>query len=828
MPKKSKKPSLPSKVRVIGLMNQVKVRLSALDIALGVGKDEGTPQGETLIDRINQRNPHIKLSGGRFDDMFLSRPERMVNARSEELVAVFEAVLKVNPVVLPASELLELCALMRVPINEIQRFVAYYTSDEWREAVRPYQFLGQFGQDQVLVGRESVMQQLHALLMRYIADTAEPDARHVVLSGPSGVGKSATVLHLVAQISPAIRSQVRIVYLDEHVAHMEDVYRAIGLAYEIRPRGSETWQMLLANNVQIRRAVIVIDNILDSARLSAEAIMSDLQRTLFDAHFVVTTQVSGLGSHFADVHEINLPPLDEDAQRILFWRVREQVNSDYLASEQVDSLLAKTHGYPMQVIAAANGMQLRMQQPGEPTQTFIAGVPADAVRIMQLMMMMTHPVRATMLMMFAPLLGIADEVTLRNGLWLLERRQLLLRRPQGYVLHDSIRQTLQAWIPADAYQTLLAEVGRHIAFYADAEEIEESDTVNQLQSYEIHALYDVLMVLYGAKEHALVTTCIITWRFIWIRHGMTAELLTLSNDCLPHIAPTDPNYAALLFAMGSFYGHRGIVDGTVRSLQLAMANAERQSLSLIWAKAALEMAVHGLQAIGWRESERLLTHARTTFERIGRRQFVARCYDTLAYIYLIGGEIKQALQTNDLALYHYAESRPSFGLADAYANRGLIYMAMGDYEMARHELIKSESIFQNLNAPASLAAVHLRIAAVHALAHHAGDARFYLLQAFRVIERIGGLNDVLYVIDIFAGVVLSEGNGVLARQVSDACSQARQHHGLPRGAALDAIVKRQLEYAEVWDGDSMVPPLSAHIADLLDVVRRHLVGTQKN
>ena len=278
--------------------------------------------------------------------------------------------------------------------------------------------------------------------------------------------------------------------------------------------------------------------------------------------------------------------------------------------------------------------------------------------------------------------------------------------------------------------------------------------------------------------------------------------------------------------MGSFYGHRGIVDGTVRSLQLAMTNAERQSLSLIWAKAALEMALHGLQAIGWRESERLLIHARTTFERIGRQQFVARCYDTLAYIYLIGGEVKQALQTNDLALHHYADAHPSFGLADAYANRGLIYMAMGDYEMARHELIKSESIFQHLNAPANLAAVHLRIAAVHALAHHASEARFYLRQAFRVIERIGGLNDVLYVIDIFAGVVLSEGNGMLARQVSDACSQARQHHGLPRGGALDAIVKRQLEYAGVWDGDSVAPPLSAHTADLLDIVRRHLVGAQ--
>jgi tetratricopeptide (TPR) repeat protein len=255
-----------------------------------------------------------------------------------------------------------------------------------------------------------------------------------------------------------------------------------------------------------------------------------------------------------------------------------------------------------------------------------------------------------------------------------------------------------------------------------------------------------------------------------------------------------------------------------------MDTAERQSLALIWAKAALEMALHGIQAIGWRESERLLMLARATFERIGSAYYLARCHDMMAYIYLIGGEIKSALQSNDAAIRFYVEAGPSFGAADAYSNRGIIYMAMGDYEMARHELIKSEHIFQDLNAPANLAAVHLRIAAVHALANHAADARFYLVRAFKVIERIGGLNDVLYVVDIFAGVVLSEGKKVFARQVSDACSQARQHYGLPRGAALDAIVKRQLEYAVDDEGTTAPPPLSSRIADLLDVVRSDLLG----
>jgi tetratricopeptide (TPR) repeat protein len=825
MAKLRKKPPLPSKVRVIAVMNQVKIRLSEAGVDLGVGKDEGTPQGQTLIDRINQRDITVKLSGSRFDDMFMSRPERMVNARPEELVAVFESILKVSPNILPATELLELCALMRVPITVIQRFVPYYTIEEWREAVRPYQLLGQFVNDMPLVGREHEVAQVQRFITQCMENPVAPSARHLVLSGPSGVGKSAVVLHMIAQLSPLLRDRVRFVYLDEYVVRNEDVYRAIGQAYDLRPRGNETWQMLVRDHARMRQAVVIIDNLLDSARLSVEAMLQELRRTLYETHVVVTTQVAGLSNQIADVEEITLAPLDLVASRDLFWRVREQVSAEHLTPEQVDAAIAQAKGYPMQIIAVANGMQLRTPQPGEPPHTFIAGVPPEALRIMQLLMIMAHPVRLPLLMMLRPLLAIADEVTLRSNLWLLERRQLLsLRRPYGYLVHDAVRHTLRAWIPNADYQQLLVQTGQFVAFFADPDDLEQHAEVVQLQSHEITAIYEILVAVSRIKEYALVASCIIAWRSIWIRHGLTAEILALGGDCLPHLAETDPNYAMLLFAMGSFYGHRGIVDSTVRSLQMAMDTAERQSLALIWAKAALEMALHGIQAIGWRESERLLMLARATFERIGSAYYLARCHDMMAYIYLIGGEIKSALQSNDAAIRFYVEAGPSFGAADAYSNRGIIYMAMGDYEMARHELIKSEHIFQDLNAPANLAAVHLRIAAVHALANHAADARFYLVRAFKVIERIGGLNDVLYVVDIFAGVVLSEGKKVFARQVSDACSQARQHYGLPRGAALDAIVKRQLEYAVDDEGTTAPPPLSSRIADLLDVVRSDLLG----
>jgi hypothetical protein len=162
------------------------------------------------------------------------------------------------------------------------------------------------------------------------------------------------------------------------------------------------------------------------------------------------------------------------------------------------------------------------------------------------------------------------------------------------------------------------------------------------------------------------------------------------------------------------------------------------------------------------------------------------------------------------------------GLADAYSNRGLIFMALGDYVLARQSLSKAEWLFQQFNAPNNIAAVHLRIAAVAALENRVGDARFYLTQAFRQIERVGGFNDLLYVIDIGAGVALAEGDGTTALQLSTACSAVRAQMGLSRGAAFDDIVQRQLIHAHVRQTDNPSPPLASNINELLAVVRQIL------
>ena len=186
------------------------------------------------------------------------------------------------------------------------------------------------------------------------------------------------------------------------------------------------------------------------------------------------------------------------------------------------------------------------------------------------------------------------------------------------------------------------------------------------------------------------------------------------------------------------------------------------------------------------------------------------------------GNIRDSLAQSDAALLRYEAQAQSLGLADAYSNRGLVFMALWDYVMARQALSKAEWLFQQFNAPNNIAAVHLRIAGVAALENRVSDARFYLTQAFRQIERVGGFNDLLYVIDIGAGVVLAEGDGTTALQLSNACSVVRANMGLSRGAAFDDIVQRQLIHAQVRQTDVSLPPLAPNINELLAVVRRIL------
>jgi tetratricopeptide (TPR) repeat protein/DNA polymerase III delta prime subunit len=818
------------KQRIIAIMSVVKARLRRQRITLGAGTDdtrfESNVATQSLVDMIRLRG--CEMPGNRFSDIFLSRPTRIVNASVLELVTTFEVILDLGHQFLPANELIALCELTRVPFGEVQSFARYYPVDEWRSALQQYNLTLQSQGDDDIMERDDLITDLANTMIRAFTDRAPTGVRHVIISGPSGIGKTAVAIAIARRIEPIYAKRIPIVVLSTEIGTLEHLYRAIGVTIGMKLIGNEPWSLRMRNTTALRNAIVILDNLVGAPGLSPEAMLQDVTHALPTTMFIVTTQMVGLAQVIARAAEVSLGPLEGDQGRRLFWRIYRNAHGQDIDPDDVTRLLEDSYGFPMHIIASANAAAHGGGRDSNARyQQVVSGIAAEALIIVQILSLIHQPVTIACLGMFLEGSGLQSTEDLRQIMQQLERRQIVtLRRNEGYVMHDALRLAVRSVMPSEQVVAVLAGVAAAIHTPTILREDNTTHYSNNIQTHEVLA---VLELVDAMQRHGLteaVARIAVHWRMIWIRFGVCAEWCTITDDVARVIGEGHPLYAPLMHALGSFYGHRGMVERSVLSLQTALRVAEQRGQADIWAMAALECALHGMQSIGIAESERLLLRALAQFERLTEQYWVARCYDTLSYVYVIAGQLQQALKASDEALTLYGSTQVSHGRGDAHANRGLIYTTMGDYELARQELIKAEQIFQKLNAPSNTAAVHLRIAAISALWNRPADARFYLVKAFRVLERSGGLNDLLFVIDICAGLALAEGDGRMAVQLSAACTHLRHQQSMPRGEALDAIVVRQLEYAHMLLNDKQVAPLSANLVDLVLTVRTYLYGNE--
>ena len=819
-----------TKSRIISIMSVVKARLRRDRITLGAGSDEGrsdgTSPGQSLVDKIRARG--CEMPGNRFSDIFLSRPNRTVNASVNELVTTFEVILELGHHYLTAGELIELCELTRVPFGNVQQFARFYPSELWRTALMQYNLLPQHDADEEIVERGALLDDIEQLLVRAQSDRTGGGRRHVIISGPSGVGKTAVAIATARRLEPMYGKRIPIVVMSPDITTFEQAYRAIGVTVGMKLHGNEPWALRMRNASALRNAIIILDNVIGGGTLTPESLLNDIFANLPSTIFIVTTQMVGLDKTLAQTHEIQLQPLDETQRQRLFWRIYRNAHGQDIDPAEVNRLLALSHGFPMNIVAFANAAaQGKALDATEIYSSMIAGIPREASRVVQLLALVHQPLSMAFLVQLKEVFSSQIDDDLRQIIQQLERRQIVtLRRNEGYLMHDAPRTAVRLAMTDAEVRELLVQAAAAIHTDTIWREDLQTQFIGSLLTHEVLGVLELVPLLQNYELTESIAKLAINWRQIWIRYGLCAEWCAIADSCARALGEGHMLYAPLLYALGSFYGHRGMVDRTVLNLQTALRIAESRSQTEIWAMAALECALHGLASIGFAEAERLLSQALRQFDRLGDRYWVARSYDTLSYIYMTAGQLQQSLKANDEALKLYGTTHVSYGRGDAHSNRGLVYMAFGDYELARQELIKAEQIFQKLNAPSNTAAVHLRISAICALWNRTQDARYYLVKAFRVLERSGGQNDMLYVIDIAAALALAEGDGKFAIQLSNAVSMLRKQQGIPRGEALDAIVARQIEYAHVLINDSQVIPISTNLMDLLLMVRSFLYGNE--
>lgn len=816
------------KARIITIMNIVKNRLKHYNIRLGSGREDilsdmnNISKTSTLVDMIRERG--CKLAGNRFADIYTSRPTRLVIPEIDEFVITFETLLELDKQLITAHELLELGDLMRLPVSQISQFARYFSSDEWRTALQHYQLIPTHTSDEASVlGRDELIDVIVEHIWRERRH-GHAWREHVVLSGASGVGKSTVALAVIRRLLIVHKGRIPMVHIGNSMTSMEQVLYAIGIALNIKQRNNEPWYLRLRDEAYFRQGIMVLDNVLGNDVLPAETILKNLVMMFPETQYLVTTQVSGLCSTMTNAKEFMLAGLLEGDAQTLFWRVFQQAEGRGMDHDDVATLVQQTNGYPMLLIATANNAARGyVGVHNDVYRQVVVGLEPIPEMMLQIMSLVAYPLSIQFWEAHAHLLQIAADKHPQTYLLMLERRQLIShQRGDGFVIHDALRHAVLHALTAESLQTFLAYIGHKLVEHIAIEDEVDSERFAQLSQYDMLAVAQLVQQMEQHQLNEAVALLCVRWRTQWIRYGMVAEICALSEACLYRIGDNHPLTSELMFAIGSYYGHRGIVESAVRFLTQSMQKSEQLNQRMIWAFSAIECALLGVQKIGINESERLLWRAMTLLVPLKLDNWVSRCHDILSYLYMLNGDMEKSLHESDEALRLIGTVESSYTLADAYSNRGLIFMTMGDYVMARQSLHRAEWIYQKLNAPSNLAAVHLRTSAIAVLSHAASDARFYLTQAFRQLERTGGINDLLFAIDICAGILLVEGDGVGTLQLSHACTQIRDMLKLSRGVAFDEIVRRQLIHAEMLANGQPIPSLPTNVDELLGVVRRVL------
>jgi len=144
----------------------------------------------TIPDIIAQLNANgITISRAKFNDWFMTRPERDATAPIAVLHAVIDVLYALQPHIMTATELFSLLIATRMPINLIHAYAPYFPKEEWNKVLGLYGIHHNLWDD-AIIGQEKVIQQAYWDLLT---------GKCQIIVGASGIGKTMIAGELMRQ-----------------------------------------------------------------------------------------------------------------------------------------------------------------------------------------------------------------------------------------------------------------------------------------------------------------------------------------------------------------------------------------------------------------------------------------------------------------------------------------------------------------------------------------------------------------------------------------------------------------------------------------------------
>lgn len=780
------------------------------------------------------RNQGIQLTRARFDDMFLTRPERDSTAPMAVFMATVDVLFGYHPGVWSAEEFMRLVVAMRVPIDQIQPLSIHFSRQAWQNVLQQYGFYASSPSvNAPLIGRDHLLESLRDVMLQ---------RQHVVLTGDAGIGKTAIALELMRQHE--VTQGEHTYYFDlSTVVSIGHLYQQLALTFQIKPLANEPILLRLKMVLETLNAYVLVDNA-DAHNTVAPVLLLRLMLHNFPSlRFVITSRMPQLADLIGVAQVVTIPPLRTDHERAaacqLFMRVFQQVGGRKIDSASVLTACRAVDGNPLLIAMIANSASPQTDAVVGRDSVAVAldSLNAIEMRIVMLLSISRIHIPLRFLQFVSQQLFAVSEYALPSLLDALEQRQVVYQvrgDADLYAVHAVIRQVVLQRMPHERQFQLLCDVANAILFIDATWE----DSLQKNNAFVTTA--DVVVTLHMVElllAHAFVNdavTILVHWHTVWMRHGLTTDAMSLCERCdalLPHDHPQRPE---LVYVMGSLYGNRGFIHLSLTYLRNAYALANAHDMPCVWAKTAIEYGLNGLHDAAAMEQgifDELcadLQRAIDYFASENQVTWQARAQDMLAFMHFSVGNLRHAIECNDTAMTLFRDAGVTIGLLDAAYNRGLILMAVGDFAGARNYLLYARDEFHRLAMPINMANCHLRLAAISVLAGDLVQTRMHLIETFTVLHRAGGMQDMLYIMDIYSALLMHIGYPHETIVLSGLCQQFRQERRLYRGAMLDQMVEQQLQLARSIVAQTQHTPEKFNplmtFYDVIGVIRDDLLG----
>jgi tetratricopeptide (TPR) repeat protein len=811
---------LTAKQIVIGLMRQIFGRLRE--------------HGIYLADVINALRSHgVDITRTRFDDLFMTRPEREVNISVGLFTTVITVLFEFDTQIISAEDFFKLVIATRIPLQPINTFAQYFSTVLWQKELQRYGFQElQLPAITQIIGREDIIEQLQsALLLR----------TNVALIGPAGIGKTTMAFEMMRRYE--IYTDQKTFYFDvKGIYTLAQLYARLATVFHIKPLANEPILLRLQMVLRKEQPYLIIDNLGEEGTLTPEILLYQLDTYLPQLRVIVTTRQTDFRDKFSNFQMVDVPSLPYesimDSACTLFLRIFYHAGGAYVDSGFVLSSCHAVAGNPLYIGMIANAVArgTHSEHISDFVQQALAGLSPDELKVLQFLSICAMPMTQRILELLATDVFTLTKFDLHHILHLLINRQVIYLIPGAelqYEVHAVLRQVILHKFSEMTWHGLVHNIGKALIVptnYAAGFNADQNEAYTISDLTNIMVMSKLLMERNSIVDAAKV---VIRWHELWIMYGLSIEATSVVESCVMAIGDIHPLYAELCYVLGLLYSARGLIRMSITNLERALVLARDAQLDFLEARCMSHIATNTLNdtpSITPQIFAKFCENMELLIAYFTQKQnlfWLARTYNTYSFIYFNMGNIADSFRCNNAALGLFQPHSDSFGLLEVLSNRGLILLAMGQFDVACQQLISARNGFSRSNIATAGALCSLRLSVVAVINNQVAMAFTEFCNAFIVLYQGGGIQNLLFMIDLYGSLMLIRG------QISDAvglyalCDRFREERAIYRAPMYYHLFDQQIQTIHKIN-DGLLPqsqrfPPEANFYDVIHSIRHEVM-----